>query len=451
LLPAPVTQGLAAAKIPAASVAVLVQEVGAVRPRLLHNPGTSMNPASVMKLVTTYAALEMLGPAYRWKTETYLAGTLKGDVLEGDLVLRGSGDPGLDVESFWMLLRALRGKGLREIRGDLLLDRSYFERVNGDAGRFDGDIFRPYNVLPDALLLNYKSVRFSFVADAERNAVRIHAEPRPPTLEVVNSLRLMAGDSCPEGAAFREMLKPLYEPAQQRVTFAGQFPQACSDRDLNVALLEANDHAAGMMRQLWGEIGGRWTGVARDGLAGPAARLFHVHDSEPLAQVVREVNKFSNNVIARQVFLTLGAEAAGAPASSAKSGAAIKAWLAQKGIAAPELVMDNGSGLSRAERISAHTLGALLQAAWKSAVMPEFISSMPIAGVDGTMRRRVKNEGVAGQAHIKTGLLHDVRSLAGYVLDAKGNRVVVVMLVNHPNAHQAQGAMDALLRWAHGG
>lgn len=445
------TQGLAAAKVPAANVAVLVQEVAAARPRLIHNPGASMNPASVMKLVTTYAALEILGPAYRWKTEAHLAAPLKADVLDGDLVLKGSGDPRLDVESFWMLLRALRAKGLREIRGDLLLDRSYYERAEGDAGRFDGDTFRPYNVLPDALLLNYKSVRFSFVAEPERNAVRVSAEPRPPTLEIVNQLRLAPGGACPEGSAFREMLKPLYEPAQQRVSFSGQFPSSCGERDLNVALLEANDHAAGIMRQLWSEVGGKWSGVAREGLVGPAARLFHTHESMPLAQVVRDVNKFSNNVMARQVFLTIGAEAAGAPASSAKSGSAVKGWLVQKGIPAPELVIDNGSGLSRVERISAHTLAAMLQAAWRSAVMPEFISSMPIAGIDGTMRRRVKNEGVAGQAHIKTGLLHDVRSMAGYLLDAKGNRLIVVMMINHPNAPQAQGAMDALLRWAHGG
>jgi D-alanyl-D-alanine carboxypeptidase/D-alanyl-D-alanine-endopeptidase (penicillin-binding protein 4) len=161
------------------------------------------------------------------------------------------------------------------------------------------------------------------------------------------------------------------------------------------------------------------------------------------------MNKFSNNVIARQMFLTLGAESSGPPARAEASRRAIQQWLEAKGVQAPELVIENGSGLSRNERISAATLAGLLQAAWRSNVMPEFIASMPVAAIDGTMRRRLKNEGVAGNAHIKTGLLSDARTMAGYVRDAGGRRQVVVMMVNHANAHQSQAALDALLRWVY--
>ncbi len=448
VLPPAVNQALTAAKIPPASVAVVVQEVGVHHEILRLNPAASMNPASVMKLVTTYAALEQIGPAYRWKTEVYAAGALQDGVLVGDLVLKGAGDPKLDLEAVSRLVRALRGKGLREIRGDLVLDRSRFERADGDAARFDGDPFRPYNVLPDALLVNYRSLRFVFVAEPERAAVRVYAEPKPPTLEIINVLKLADG-ACPDGSAFRELLKPSFEPARQRVIFSGQYPASCGERDLNVALLEPNDQVAGVIRQFWTESGGAWNGNARDGTASPGARLLHTLESPTLAEIVRDTNKFSNNIMARHLFLTLGAESAGAPATAQKSIAAIRAWLASKKIAVPELVMENGSGLSRIERISAGNLAALLQAAWRSPVMPEFISSMPIAGLDGTMRRRLKNDGVTGQAHIKTGLLSEVRAMAGYVLDRSGRRVVVVMLVNHPNAHQAQPALDALLRWVY--
>ena len=447
-LPPQVAQALAASKIPAGSVAVVVQEVGAPRATLAINPATPMNPASVMKLVTTYAALELLGPAYRWKTEAYAGGPLREGVLEGDLVLKGYGDPKLDLEAFWVLLRALRGKGLREIRGDLVLDRSQFERPPGDAARFDGDAYRPYNVLPDALLVNYKSLRFAFAPDPERGAVRLYVEPRSPALEVVNVLKLSEG-ACPEGSAFREMLKPTFEPARQRAIFSGQYRASCGEKDLNVALLEPNDHVAGMLRQLWPEMGGAWNGAVREGTPPAGARLLHAMDSAALAEIVRDTNKFSNNVMARHLFLTLGAENGGVPANGAKAFAAIKAWLTAKGIAAPELVMENGSGLSRIERISAANLAELLQAAWRSPVMPEYISSMPVAAVDGTMRRRLLGSGVAGQAHIKTGLLSDVRAMAGYVLDRSGRRHVVVMLVNHPAAHETQPAMDALLRWVY--
>ena len=446
-LPASVSQALAAAKIPPGNAAVLVQEVGVHHEILRSNTAAPMNPASVMKLVTTYAALELLGPAYRWRTEAHVTGTLADGVLEGDLVLKGGGDPKLDLEAFWRLVRALRGKGLREIRGGLVIDRSRFALAEGDAGRFDGDPFRPYNVLPDALLVNYKSLRFVFLPEPDRAAVRVYVEPRPPALELVNVLTLSQG-GCPEGSAFRELLKPSFEPARQRVIFSGQYPASCGEKDLNVALLEPNDQVAGVFRQLWAESGGLWSGTARDGQVPPGARLLHVHESASLAEIVRDTNKFSNNIMARHLFLALGTAGRGS-ASTQKSIAAVRAWIAAKNIAAPELVMENGSGLSRIERISAGNLGALLQAAWMSPVMPEFIASMPIAGIDGTMRRRVKGEEVTGQAHVKTGLLSDVRSMAGYVLDRRGHRLVVVMIVNHANAHQAQPAMDAMLRWAY--
>ena len=407
-----------------------------------------MNPGSVMKLVTTYAALELLGPAYRWKTEAYATEPVRDGALAGNLVLKGYGDPKLDLEAFWMLLRALRGKGLREIRGDLVLDRSFFERAESDPGRFDGDAFRPYNVLPDALLVNYKSLRFAFAPESGGAAVRLYVEPRPPALDVVNVLKLSEG-ACPEGSAFRELLKATFDPARQRVIFAGRYPVSCGEKDLNVALLEPNDHVAGTWRQLWAELGGSWNGAVREGQAPPSAQLLHTMDSAPLAEIVRDTNKFSNNVMARHLFLTLGAEGFGPPASGAKADAAIKSWLARKGLGAAELVMENGSGLSRIERISAATLAAMLQAAWRSAVMPEFIASLPVVAVDGTMRRRLKGEGVAGQAHIKTGLLSEVRAMGGYVLDRSGRRHVVVMIVNHAAAHDAQPALDAVLRWVY--
>lgn len=448
--PPPVYQALRAAGIPSAAVAAVVQEVAAPRPVLRVNEQVAMNPASVMKLVTTLAGLELLGPAYRWKTEAYLDGPLRDGVLEGNLILKGYGDPKLNYEAFWMLLRALRGKGLREIRGGLVFDRSHFERVQGDPGRFDGDIFRPYNVLPDALLVNFKSLRFAFVPQPESGVARVSVDPHPPALDVVNVLKLSEG-ACPEGRAFRDLLKPTFDPARPRVLFTGEYPSSCGEKELNVALLEPNDHAGGVFAQLWAEMGGVWSGATREGQPPAGARPYHVHESPPLGEIVRDINKFSNNVMARQLFLTLAVESAAPPARAANAFRAVRQWLAAKGISAPELVMENGSGLSRVERISAANLANLLLAAWRSNAMPEFIASMPVAAVDGTMRRRLRHEAVAGNAHIKTGLLSDVRSMAGYVLDRNGHRHAVVMIVNHPNAHQAQPAMDALLRWVHGG
>jgi D-alanyl-D-alanine carboxypeptidase/D-alanyl-D-alanine-endopeptidase (penicillin-binding protein 4) len=445
-LPGPVLQGLRAAGIPLAAVSVLVQEAGTATPSLAQRAEAPMNPASVMKLVTTFGALELLGPAYRWKTEVYADGERRDDVLQGDLVLRGHGDPKLNYESFWMLLRNLRSRGLREIRGDVLLDRSYFAAVAN--GRIDEETFRPYNVAPDALLVNFKSLRFDFLPEPERGAVRVFAEPALPGLEIVNSLKIVEG-ACPEGRAFRDLIQAAFQSTPPRASFTGSYPASCGERDINVALHTPEDYVTGMIRHLWTEMGGLWTGVLREGTVPASARLVYVHDSEPLAETVRDINKFSNNVMARQLFLTLGAELLGPPAQAENSARAVRQWLTFKRIAAPELVLENGSGLSRIERISAASLAAVLQAAWRSPVMPEFVSSLPVVAADGTMKKRMRGERVAGSAHIKTGLLSDARAMAGYVLDRTGRRHVVVMIVNHPKAPEADAAMDALLAWVY--
>lgn len=438
-LPKPVAEALRKAGIPQSSVAAWVQEIGAPSPTVSLNPRAAVNPASTMKLVTTYAGLDLLGPAYRWKTEVFLDGE--------NLVLRGHGDPKFTEESFWTMLRELRGRGLRELRGDVVLDRSYFAPAQYEP--LDDDVFRPYNVPPDALLVNFKALRFTFLP--EETGVRVYVEPPLPGLEVLNTMKL-GTLACPDGnRAFRELVKASFESRPPRASFSGTYPASCGERELNIALHDPQDYFAALMRQLWTELGGTWNGAVREGGPSPDARLVYVHESDPLAEIVRGINKFSNNVMARQLFLTIGAEAAGPPARMEQSVRVVKDWVASKKISAPELVLENGSGLSRLERISAQHMAALLLAAWASRVMPEFVSSLPVVAADGTMKKRLNDQRVAGNAHIKTGLLSDARAMAGYVLDRRGRRHVVVMIVNHPRARDADAAQDALLEWVYEG
>ena len=448
-LPVTVAAAMRASGVPASSAALFVQEVGATRPAVAFNAGAVMNPASTMKLVTTLAALELLGPTFVLKTEIYASGSQTGDILEGDLVLRGTGDPKLTIEQFWLMLRALRSRGLREIRGDLLLDRSYFEAVSQDEARFDNEPLRPYNVPPDALLLNFKAFRFTFVPDAERGTAQVTVEPRSALLNVAASVRLADGP-CND---WRAKLKADFNGngGGARATFSGLYPATCGEKTWNVALQSHPNYVLGVFRQLWEELGGTFRGGVKDGPVPAGAKLLYTNESPPLSDIVRDMNKFSNNVMARQLFLTLSAEILRLPGRADRSAQVVQGWLAQKGLTFPELVMENGSGLSRAERISAANLGRLLLAGYASSVMPEFIASMPLVAYDGTMKRRLKYESVAGQAHIKTGSLADVRSLAGYVLDAKGRRYAVVFIVNHPNAGATQAAQDALLTWVYRG
>jgi D-alanyl-D-alanine carboxypeptidase/D-alanyl-D-alanine-endopeptidase (penicillin-binding protein 4) len=437
-LPRPVAAELKKLGIPLSQVSAVVQEAGAKRPALAHNAGEAMNPASVMKLFTTYAALELLGPAYRWKTEAWLDGE--------DLYLRGTGDPKLNYESFWMLLRGLRARGVGEIR-DVVLDRGYFAPVAEEP--IDDEPFRPYNVGPDALLVNFKSLRFVFAPAGDK--VRIFVEPRFPGLDLINGLRLGDGP-CPEGRAFRDRIEASFVSSPQpRAAFSGFYPLACGERDLHVALYSPEQYAAGMLRHLWAEMGGTWKGALREGVVPPTAQLVHVHESQPLGEIVRDINKFSNNVMARQLYLTLGAHFAGPPGTTEGAARTVRQWLTLKGILAPELALDNGSGLSRTARASAATLAELLQAAWKSPVMPELVASLPVTAVDGTMRKRLHYEPVAGSAHIKTGLLNDARAIAGYVLDRRGRRHAVVMMINHPRAPEADAAFDVFLNGVYDG
>jgi D-alanyl-D-alanine carboxypeptidase/D-alanyl-D-alanine-endopeptidase (penicillin-binding protein 4) len=200
-----------------------------------------------------------------------------------------------------------------------------------------------------------------------------------------------------------------------------------------------------VFRALWERQGGVWSGRVREGAVPATARLVAAQESAPLASLIRDINKFSNNVMTQQLFLTMGATS-GQPGNPARGGAAIRNFLSTRGIDVPGLVLENGCGLSRIERITAASLGNVLSDAWKSQWMAELMSSLPISGVDGTMKARNVPPGVA---HMKTGLLEDTRAVAGYILAASGKRYVVVAIINHPNASRGTAAHDALLEWVY--
>lgn len=444
-LPASVVESLKAAGIPQDAVSVYVQQVDQARPLLVRNAGQPMNPASTMKLLTTYAGLELLGPAHNWKTEIYAAAPVNDGILDGDLIIKGYGDPALTLSGFWETLRSLKKSGLREIKGDLVLDRSYFSVSAHDPGAFDGEPWRAYNAAPDALLVNFKATQFTFRGDAGQGKVSIAADPDSPQLSIVNQVELRQVPC----ADWKDRLGLQVARAgdQVTVTFSGNYSLACGEKSLSLSVFDDGDYVFQLFRQLWREQGGTLRGTLRQGDMAPGSHLLVQSTSPPLAEVVRMINKNSNNVMARQMLLTIGAEKSGAPGSADKGAEAVRAWLAGKGLEFPELVIENGAGLSRNERISAQHLAELLLAAWKSPVMPELMSSLPVVALDGTLEKRLRESRVAGHAHLKTGYLEGVRAIAGYLLDHKGRRWVVVFLVNHARAKAARDAQDALLEW----
>jgi len=445
-LPPPVVGALRVAHIPQQNVGVLVLDADSgARAMVSTNVSQPFNPASVMKLVTTNAALELLGPTFSWKTQAYVDGVLNQGVLQGDLIIKGGGDPKLVMENFWLLLRQLRAAGLREISGNLVLDRSYFADNAVDPSQFDGDPQKPYNVGPDALLLNYKTIAFRFTPDATANNVVVTTDP-PLAGYAVTPPRL-SSEPCPPDWQNRLMLGNDAGAA----TFSGSYAADCGARSwyINPYRMSHVQYVGQAFQQMWADLGGRFAGRVVNGLVTPSARLLAQWQSPSLPEVIRDINKFSNNVMARQVLLTVAAEMSGQPGDPVNGARAVRAWLADKGIDTSALAIENGAGLSRIERVSPMLLARMLVQAYRSPLMPEFVSSLPLVGYDGTMRRRLKSQGVAGQAHIKTGTLNDVRSIAGYVQAASGKSYVVVFLINHAAAPAGQKAQDALLQWVY--
>jgi D-alanyl-D-alanine carboxypeptidase/D-alanyl-D-alanine-endopeptidase (penicillin-binding protein 4) len=455
-LPAPVLQALKRQGLPPEGLSVYVHEVGAETPLVAVAADTPRNPASVMKLVTTLAALEELGPAYAWKTEAYATGAVRNGRLEGDLYLKGYGDPYLVIEHFWRLLRGLHNAGVREIAGDLVLDQSYFSPQTEDPGEFDGQPLRAYNVLPSALLVNFQAVNFRFVPGPQR--VQILADPLPTHIEIDNRLKLTRS-SCHgwgRNLSMRVARQARRDDAHaatavEKVIFSGSYDAVCGENELFRVVSESTPYIHGVFQRLWREQGGSFEGGVREALVPANARLLHAIASPPLADIIRGVNKYSNNVMTRQLLLTLGAEKVSVPGAVDKGVLAIRAWLERRGLHFHELTLENGSGLSRGERISTRHLGELLLAGWASPYMPEFMSSFPISAMDGTLKRRFAGSPLEGRVHLKTGSLNAVRSMAGYVLDRQGRRIAVVGVHNHPrlDTHAAEVVQDALLGWVY--
>jgi len=449
VLPAPVERVMTAHGIPAEGVSIVVQALDAEDALLRHLAQVPRNPASTIKLLTTWVALEKLGPTYSWPTEIYFFGDWTGTELHGDLALKGYGDPYLVTEEFWKMLGALRRTGLEEIHGDLVIDDSYFGAPAEDPGAFDGQPYRTYNVTPSALLVNFKAVRFQFLADPASRAVVITADPWPANLVMRNELELVGG-ACrgyQAGISF-----DLREPSSGRTAvFSGTFPEACAPYTLSRTVLQHDTFAYGVFDTLWRQLGGRFHGRMHKGRISEDAEPALTWRSRPLAEVIRSINKFSNNVMTRQLLYTLGAEVLGPPGTRAGGIEVIRAHLAERGLDPGSLVIDNGAGLSRETRISAALLAATLRLAARSPHGPEFLASLSLGGLDGTTRGRFNGGAEAGRMHVKTGRLDDVTALAGYVHAASGATYVVSAMVNAPDVHRGPGEelLDVLMRWIH--
>lgn len=400
-----------------------------------HRADAPMNPASTMKLLTTLSALEILAPDYRWHTDLLADARPRGDTLDGPLYWKGGGDPHFDRNDLAALVRDLRGRGIRHLAGDVVLDKQRFART-GSADDFASDSDKAFAVPPDALLAHLKVVWATLFAQPD--GVRVALDPPLDGLSVDNRLTTVAGP-CDGG------IKRYASLSAQGNTLRldGTLPAGCDGSKLFAPVWEHDAYQAALFTALWREAGGSFAGTVRRGVTPSGAVTLASVSSPTLAEVIRDINKYSNNTMARQLFLTLGAEQPVDGDVLRDGETAVRRWAAQRKLALPGLQLENGSGLSRRERISAAGLGALLQAGANSPYAPEFMASLPIAARDGTLRRRFVGQPV--EARLKTGSLNDVRALAGYVKALNGQRYALVVLVNSPHASELTPALDALV------
>lgn len=444
-LPTDLAKSWRAAALPESALSLVVQEING--PRLVAiNPSTPRNPASVMKMVTTWSALSGLGPDYVWRT-TFLANNgaqidAQGS-LRGPLYLKAGGDPFLTVEGLWSLLRELRLRGIKNL-SEVIVDRSIFGNVATDPGQFDGAPDRPYNASPDAMMVNLGAVRLLFQPDARAKKWIPVIDPPFFGIRVIGDVKWSSA-VCPGAPSVATAMSS--QGNNVTIHVSGTAAGACGEFSVYRLALSQPEYFSALFRLLWKESGGTLGKGVRAGLVPASAKPIVWHDSENLAELIRVINKHSNNVMARTLSLTLGAETSG-PGATPESGArAILEVLKGQNIDTRGWVIDNGAGLSRDARLTAQGLSEMLGAAWRSPLMPEFISSLAISGVDGTVRRRLRNGEAKGMAHLKTGTLRDVRALAGYVLGASGKRYIVVSIANDENSGKVRAFDDALITW----
>jgi D-alanyl-D-alanine carboxypeptidase/D-alanyl-D-alanine-endopeptidase (penicillin-binding protein 4) len=412
------------------------------------NPRVPLNPASTMKVVTTYAALGLLGPDHRWQTTLHLDGVLRDGVLSGNLILRGGGDPKLVIEDMRALIVRMRAAGLSDIRGDLLIDDALFDLGTETNDSLDGEPWQPYNVPPHPALMNFKATRI--VVRGEAGRVRISLDPPLADVRVRNELQVLDGPCGTQANALwiRDRDPGVSSPFEIRV--GGRYVPACGEQSVYAAVLGHREFIHGFFKAAWRAAGGRFEGRTRVARGAAVTPVWMQWESpRTLRDVIQDINKYSNNVMTRQLLLTLAAQPGGPPASPERARQKVLDWLVNQGLRMPELVIENGSGLSRAERISAGSLTELLVHADRGPHAAELRASLPRVGFDGTMRGRLRRHAIAGHAWIKTGSLRDVRSIAGYVDAASGRRYAVAMIANGPRLLGAQPAQDAFLRWVH--
>jgi D-alanyl-D-alanine carboxypeptidase/D-alanyl-D-alanine-endopeptidase (penicillin-binding protein 4) len=450
-LPPTVPAALQKAEMTEAVLGVVAYPLTGPTRGLRLNPDRPQQPGSTMKVVTTIVALERLGTNARGRTDLLATDKPEAGVIKGPLYLRGGADTDLDWGVLWGMLRQVREQGVTHIQGGLVVDRNLFNPSRMDVGLapFDESPEFQYNVIPDALNLNTSLL--GFVLQSDDKTLSVRTSPALPDLVLDTRALVLNDNACAKWESTWVLPELQVSQGTQQLRFQGQFPRNCTQQ-LDLNLVDRQWVTTRVVRQIWRQLGGQISGPDIEGSTPAQAVVLAGHQGRPFAEVARGMMKRSDNPLTRLTYLRLGAKAAvdGEPtlAAAARS---VHEWFAAHGIPKDGLTMDNGSGLSRSERITAQQMAAVLATAYKGPFAPELLTSLPVAGLDGTLSRRFKGTAVEGRARLKTGTLRNVVALAGYVLDQQDRMWVVVALLNHDEASKrGSPVLDSVVEWVAG-
>jgi serine-type D-Ala-D-Ala carboxypeptidase/endopeptidase (penicillin-binding protein 4) len=430
-------------------------------PKYAHNAETALILASTTKVMTSVAALDMLGPAFKWRTNAFLNGKLESGVLAGDLLIVGGGDPLLDSTKLTAWFAQLQKRGVKEIAGNIVLDRQRFALNDKDHLNTPKPDWRnTHHALPDALAIDEGTLRVKVANVADTKVISF--DPALDGMDVVDQTKVV-----PRCAAVKAPIAVEFDEStsNKKIVVTGEWAKDCSPVVVEANPFDMQTFSAAAVLAAWKSAGGTLTGQvieapppivikpkrgAKAPRATKARKPFATLESKQLLDAIKQVNKWSNNLISRHVLLTLSPGFPLVPATLPAAQKSIANWLQTKGFSEADLNVENGSGLSRNERGKPRALAELLRDVSFSKIDKVFRSSLSVAGLDGTMGGRLRRADMAGKALLKTGTLTEVRALAGYVTSKSGQVYAIVAIVNHPNATRAVPAIDAFVEWVYG-
>jgi len=442
-LPAGIEIAIAKSHIPKNDISLYIKEAGKDGRIIaaLHE-NKMRTPASVIKVLTIYAAILKLGFDYRWPTRFYSTGKIKQGILYGDIIVKGYGDPTLSDKDLPDIISRIKAMGIRSIHGNIVIDRSYFRVGSRNTSGFDNHPHSPYNAMPDAMMFNERVSTICVVPNQNSVTKKV-----PDSSYVIHNQLQRVNRPC-RGRYSWPRVKIDDSKAVPEVWLKGKISKHCGKRNICQVLTKSYKSFYYALRAALDDAGVPITGTLRLRQVPKDAKILFTHYSEPLENIVSVTAKKSNNLYARHLLLLLGAKMYGAPATIEKGRRAVRVILKARGVLKHVIPhIDNGCGLSRESKLSARVLADVLDDAYERYGM-RWMKILSIAGVDGTIKRRFRGTVVQNRAWMKTGTLKYAKNIAGYVKSRSGRYYTVVILVNtHRGNWRAAALENNIIKW----